>query len=127
VGFLSKLKQQRNATFFDFSHSKILELKYKHSHERLAIPDWVDEKEIYWLIKECLTELRGISTTIPNAYAWVSLRLKTAFQILWGLKTQANCFQDYDGCQATIILDWSDFTVEDIKNASKITFRQTEL
>lgn len=127
MGFLGTLKKDKIATFFDFSKSKILEIKYKHSSERLAIPDWVSNKQIFWLIRECILELRGVSTTIPNAYAWISLRLKSAFQILWGLKTQTNNFQDWDKSQATIILDWTDFSVEDLENAEKVTFRQSEI
>lgn len=125
MGFLAKLKKDKIATFYDFSHSKILEITYKHSSERLAIPDWVDNKQVFWLIKEAILELRGTSTTIPNAYAWISLRLKNAFTKLWGYKTITHNFQEWDKTAATIIVDWSDFTVEDMANGQKVTFRAT--
>lgn len=127
VGFLAKLKKDKYASFFDFERSMILEMRFKYSRERLAIPDWVDTKKVYWIIEQALLELQGQNTTIPNAYAWVSLRIKNAFEIMWGLKTLAHNFCEWEKLEPTILIDWTDWTIEETYSGKKIALRKSEI
>jgi hypothetical protein len=125
MGVLGRCRLVRRALLSEFCENKFLEINHRFSRQRIAIPDFVTKEEVFWIIQQCLKELKDVNLNDGYIYSFFSNRLGQVFNKLYG----RNCTMDEMipwNVRQVITVSWSDHVIREEESGKEIKFKKDE-
>lgn len=125
MGVLGKARLVRRALLSDFCNNRYLEVNHKFSRQRIAIPDFVPNQEVFSIIKACLEEVKDMPLVESYIYSFFSNRIGQVFAKLYG----RNCIADELipwNVRQVITVSWADHTIVEEESGREVKFKKNK-